>query len=436
MSRGPYRQTDDRIPMIRDTAAQDRRIDTAPRRPLWHWLLGAGLLLAVAMLLFSGVGGWLSGERSISASRLRIATVERGTLVRDAVVNGRVVAAVSPTVYAPVAATVELLHQAGDRVQRDDVLARLDSPELTNELARERSTLDQLAAAAGRAEIMARQAKLEARREADEAAIALTAAERDLQRTQRGFELGALPQIDVLRAEDAKKSAEIRNRNAASQLTLSNQSSDFDLETQQKLAERQRLLVTDLERRVADLEVRAPVDGIIGTVAVTDRARVAANSPLMTLVDLSRLEVELTVPESYADDLGIGMTAEVSIGTERANGQLSSISPEVVNGQVLARVRFDGEQPPGLRQNQRVSARVLIEERPDVLMLARGPFVEQGSGRYAWRVEDGIASRQNIRLGATSAQAVEVLDGLSLGDEVVVSGADTFGDAENVRINY
>ena len=75
------------------------------------------------MLLFSGVGGWLSGERSISASRLRIATVERGTLVRDAVVNGRAVAAVSPTVYAPVAATVELLHQAGDRVQRDDVLA-------------------------------------------------------------------------------------------------------------------------------------------------------------------------------------------------------------------------------------------------------------------------------------------------------------------------
>lgn len=50
--------------MIRDTAAQDRRIDTAPSRPLWHWLLGAGLPFAVAVLLFAGVGGWLSGERS------------------------------------------------------------------------------------------------------------------------------------------------------------------------------------------------------------------------------------------------------------------------------------------------------------------------------------------------------------------------------------
>jgi len=173
----------------------------------------------------------------------------------------------------------------------------------------------------------------------------------------------------------------------------------------------------------------------VGTLAVSDRAVVPANTVLMTLVDLSRLEVELEVPETYADDLGIGMSAEVSIGSVHANGILSALSPEVVNHQVLARVRFDGDQPAGLRQNQRVSARVLIDERPDVLLLARGPFVEQQGGRFAYVMDGGTAVRRPITLGATSVSAVEIVNGLSVGERVVIAGTDAFEDAERVRIN-
>src|SRR5690606_33955704 len=92
---------------------------------------------------------------------------------------------------------------------------------------------------------------------------------------------------------------------------------------------------------------------------------------------------------------------------------VSAISPEVVNSRVLARVRFDGEQPPGLRQNQRVSARVLFEEKPDVLMVARGPFLESQGGRFAYVVRDGYAERVPVRIGATSVAAVEILEGLA-----------------------
>ena len=161
----------------------------------------------------------------------------------------------------------------------------------------------------------------------------------------------------------------------------------------------------------------------------------AANAPLMTVVDLSRLEVELEMPESYAKDLGLGMTAEVRVGATNATGKVSAISPEVVGNQVLARVRFDGEQPPGLRQNQRLSARVLFEEKPDVVKVARGPFVEQHGGRHAYVVEDGIAVRRPIVLGATSVGEVEILEGLQPGERIVISGTDNFEDAERVAIN-
>ena len=421
--------------MIKDTSGQDRVIATAAtggsrRRLLW---IGGGLagLAAIVFLL----SGWLGSSRSVDISRLRIAEVTRGTLVRDASVNGRVVAAVSPTLYSPAASTVTLKIRAGDKVRKGDLLAVLDSPDLSNQLAREQATLAQLEAQVARQRILAEKQRLLARRDADEAEVARLGAERILTRTEGGFKAGAIAEVDYLRAQDALKSAQIRARQAsqASQLEIK----DVALETSTRVSElqRQRLAVADMQRRVDELNVRSPVDGVVGTLSVADRTVVAANTALMTVVDLSRLEVELEIPESYADDLGLGMNVEVNIGSTQATGKLSALSPEVVRNQVLARVRFDGQQPAGLRQSQRLTARILIEEKPDVLMLPRGPFVENEGGRAAYVMDGDLAVRRPIQIGATSVSAVEIVSGLQAGERVVVSGTDTFEDAERVSIN-
>ena len=422
--------------MIRDTSAQDIRIATTPdassrRRPL---LIG-GAALALVLLLGWGVAGWLGGSRAVSIERLRFGEVTRGTLVRDAAVNGRVVAAVSPTLYAPAGGTVTLKIQAGDTVAKGTVMAVIDSPELANELQREQATLAQLEAEVSRQRILAQKASLLARRDADDAEVVRLAATRDLQRAQRGFELGAIAEVEYLRAKDAMASAEIRAKHAGTAAGLESRDVALGLETQEQTLARQRLVTANVQRRVDELNVRAPVDGIIGTLNVADRAVVVANTPLMTVVDLSRLEVELAMPETYAEDLGLGMTAEVRVGAVSATGKISAISPEVVNNQVLARVRFDGEQPPGLRQNQRLSARVLFEEKPDVVMVSRGPFLEDQGGRYAYVMQDGIAVRRPVTIGATSVSAVEVLEGLQPGERVVIAGTDNFENAERVQID-
>ncbi len=421
--------------MIRDTSAQDHVIAApagAAAKKKLAWLLGTIALLALTVFLLSG---WLSSERSVDVSRLRIAEVSRGTLIRDAAVNGRVVAAVSPTLYAPAISTVTLKIHAGDTVKKGDVLAVLDSPDLSNELAREKASLEQLEAEVARQRILAEKQKLVARRDADEAEVARLGAERILQRTERGYKAGAIAEVEYLRAQDALKSAQIRSKQAAQASGLEIADVGLELKTRLSQLERQRLTVADVQRRVDELNVRAPVDGVIGTLSVADRAVVAANTALMTVVDLSQLEVELEIPESYADDLGLGLSAEVSIGAIKATGKLSAISPEVVRNQVLARVRFDGKQPAGLRQNQRVSARILIEEKPNVVMLPRGPFVEDGGGRFAYVMDGDIAVRKPVQLGATSVNAVEVLSGLQPGERVVIAGTDSFDDAERVSIN-
>ncbi|MGX9217383.1 efflux RND transporter periplasmic adaptor subunit [Massilia varians] len=421
--------------MIRDTSEQDAVLTPAPvhklkRRALW--VGGALALLAVSVAV---LGAWTSSEHSVSEARLRIAEVTRGTLVRDASVNGRIVAAVSPTLYSTAPSTVNLKVAAGDTVKKGDVLAVLESPDLTDELKRETSSYEQLKAEVARQQILARKQKLLAKREADTAEIDRLSAQRTLERYESVAQVGIIAKIDYQKAKDALNSAEIRANHASQAAALEGDDVQLALKTKINELERQRLSLANAQRRVDELTVRAPVDGFIGTLNVQNRMVVAANAPLMTLVDLSKLEVEVEVPETYVADIGLGMNAEITLPSGKATGKLSALSPEVVRNQVLARVRFDGEQPKGLRQSQRVTARLLIEERPNVLTLPRGPFVESEGGRHAYVVRDGIAVRTPIQLGATSISAVEILSGLKPGDKVVVAGTDTFNNAARVSIN-
>lgn len=419
-----------RAAMIPDTSAQDRTVAETRRRLPWPGLV-AGVIVASVL---ASAWLWAGAGRSVSAERLRFATVERGLLVRDAQVSGRIVAAVSPTLYAPAASTVNLKTRAGATVKQGDVLATLDSPELRAERDRELATLRGLEADVARQRILAQKARLLAARTADEGRLALQTAQRDAERTARACEVQAIPRADCLRYADAVEAAQVRARHSDADAGLEGQNAALELKSREEALARQRAVVADLERRVSDLDLRSPVSGIVGSIAVADRAVVPANAPLMTVVDLSQLEVELEVPESYADDLGLGMKVEVRIGAQTLGGELTAIAPEVLERQVLARVRLDA-QPEGLRQSQRVSARVLIDERPDVLMLARGPFVEVQGGRFAYVMDDGDAVRRPITLGATAVSAVEVIDGLAEGERVVISGTDLFDDAERVQIN-
>jgi HlyD family secretion protein len=115
----------------------------------------------------------------------------------------------------------------------------------------------------------------------------------------------------------------------------------------------------------------------------------------------------------------------VKVGGQPVPVTLVSISPEVVNGEVAARLRFSGEQPLELRQNQRLAARIQLERREAVLGVQRGPFVEQLGGRWAWVLEGEVAKKRAVALGAASLDRIEVKSGLKAGEQVVVGGLES-----------
>ena len=145
--------------------------------------------------------------------------------------------------------------------------------------------------------------------------------------------------------------------------------------------------------------------------------------------------MEVQVSESYADDLAICMQAEIRAGTNTYIATLVAVSPEIINNQVTSRLRFNDQVPEGLRQNQRLTTRILLEEKSNILMVARGQFFDSGNGRIAYVVRDRVAYRTAIATGATSLSNIEITDGLNVGDVIVISSTDTFNSADTVLIN-
>ncbi|MDJ0905811.1 MAG: HlyD family efflux transporter periplasmic adaptor subunit [Woeseiaceae bacterium] len=421
---------------IADTSAQD--VELAPRSKRTRNLIGGGSILLLLVALWVAVPAlnrWSSTSASVPYERLRIAEVVRADLVRDVSVQGRVVAAVSPTLYAPAGGTITLRVEAGAAVDQDEVLAVVDSPELETRLHQAQASLEEQEMQLERQRIESKQLALEKRKGADLADVALVAAQREMRRAEEGNERGVIPVIDYEKAKDDLRNAELAHEHAVADADLFDERLTFELRAKELARNRQQLLVEDLQRQVSELAIRSPVAGIVGDLLVDQRAAVSRDTPVMAVVDLSRFEIDAQIPESYADDLAIGMQAEIVIGNDKYSGQLVAVSPEIVASQVRSRIRFSGDMPPNIRQNQRLTTRVLLEERPAVLTLQRGQFLETGGGRVAYVLrDDDIAERRPITIGGRSLSAVEVTSGLEEGDRVIISSIDQFRGAETVLI--
>lgn len=420
---------------IRDTSATDVAIDRPVARKRWAFI--GAILIAIAIVVFVSyplVKRWAQAEISVPLERLRLAVVERGDFVRDVGAQGTVVAAVSPTLFATAQGTVTLQIQAGDTVSEGDVVAVIESPELRNELLQEQASQQSLQTEIERQRIEFKRQQLENQQTIDLANVKIVAAERELRRAEASRTAQVISEQDYDKAVDDVDTARLEFAHAQQNGGLEKEVMDFELKSDQLAIDRQSLLVANLQRQVDELNVKSPVTGMVGSLMIAQKAAVADNQPLLTVVDLSAFEVEILVPESYGDDLNLGMGAEITYGGRSFPGTVTAVSPEVRNNQVTGRVRFSDAPPSGLRQNQRVSVRIVLEASNDVLMVQRGPFLDSGGGRIAYVINDGLAERRTISVGASSINSIQIVNGLEEGEEIVISSVSQFDGANTVYV--
>ena len=419
---------------FRNTQAQDSVLSPSSAKTRhWRKIVIAVVLVAVLAMLAKPVLRYLSGN-SIRASALQFSTVSRGDLVREATGFGRVVAARSPSLFAASAGVVHFVAEPGTLVKAGAVLAQIESPELVSVLTQEQSSLLAFKSDAARQGIANQRAALAKARELDTARIAQVAALREWQRAERALAVHAISDVDHLRAKDALDAAAILLQAAERDLSLEHQAMRLELENRAALVARQASAVLELERQVAALKITAPFAGVVGQLNVSDRTNVAANTALLSLVDLAQLELEVSVPEIYSADLSIGLNAEVELGAVLVPAVVRLVSPEIKDGALAVRVRFSGNPPTDLRQNQRLNVRIKFDERKNIALVERGGFLDAEGGRFAWKRSGDQLQRVAITTGSFSTDKIEIKSGLSVGDVVVVSSLPTRVTGDHVNL--
>src|SRR6266550_3957608 len=332
--------------MIENSSPMDRRI-AAPRLPRVSAIVAAiAVALLIIVVLLPGARRWWRADRAVDATTIRTATVMRGDLSRDISVQARVVASLHPTLFSPAQGIISIKTKAGTQARKGDVLATIESTELRSSLSQAQSLLISQRADLARQNIVSRQTNLRAEQQVGLTTLRLEAAKRNLARNERMFKEGLSNRSDYESAQDAVRVAEMELTQAKKELGMGAETLNFDLRNRQEQVKRQESVTAELQRKVEELTVRAPFDGMVATVNVQDRDAIAANQAILTIVNLSSFELELPLPEEYAADTSIGTQAIIAFEGREYTGNVTAISPEVVNSQVTATVAFKGATPP------------------------------------------------------------------------------------------
>ena len=336
------------------------------------------------------------------------------------------VAASRPTLFAPSSGLVVLQVREGEPVFSGQVLAELESPELDSRLRQEQATFEALGSDVGRLELAVRQQNQADDQRVELLEVRVQAAARGLERAVTLNESGLLNSIDLEAARDELTIQNLELSQARRNRGLQSEMRQFEIKDAHSRRGRQGLVVTEVERQIEELTIRSPFDGLIATVEVENRDAVVDGQALLGVVDLDNLEVAINIPEAYADEVSPGLPAIVQMGSERHAGIVTRVAPEVRNSQVEGRLSFTEGTPEGLRQNQRLSTRIILEQRSDAIKAGRGPWLEAGGGRMVWVVNDGVATARAVEIGAVSITEVEILSGLDEGEEIVLSDLSRF----------
>ncbi len=423
--------------MIKDTSGTDVRIaqnGNAGSKLKLILFVSVLLGLAILVLAFNTLSRWWSSDVSVKTSDIRTLQVQRGEFIRDVSVQGRIVAAIKPSYFSKTAGTISLKVKSGDQVSQGQVLASIESPALNNQYQQQKAQFDLLSIDVERQRIRTRQAIAENQRNKDLASLKFVAAKRELQRSEKAWEKGVISRLDFERAADERNNAEVEHKYALTNADLAKDSLEFELQTSELQLEQQRLITEELQRQITALEIKSGVAGIVGDIQVAEQDTVAASQLVMTVIDLSAFEIDANIPEAYADEIAIGMGSIIKYLGQDYAGEVVSISPQVVSGQVKSVIRFEGVQPDGLRQNQRVSIRIVLEDKPDVIKLRKAAYLDSSAGRYVYVINGDTAIKRTVSFGRQSVNEVEVLSGLEPGEEIISSDISKFKQAEQIYL--
>lgn len=409
-------------------------IPREPKKRNVRWLYaGAGLAVLVGATV--ALGGLRSAAPTVDRSGLWVDTVKRGAMVRQVRGPGTLVPEHIRLITAETAGRVERIEvRPGAGVKADTVLVEIANPDvMLQALEAER----QLASA--QAELIKLKSELESAKLAQASALATLKAERaDARRraeaTRGLIEKQAISDVELAQLKDRAVELVEREQLEAKRLSVMEDSAQQQVQAQRAQVERLRAVAEFRRKQVQSMKVVAGGEGVVQQLDLQLGQWVVPGTLLARVIQPLPLKAELRIPETQARDVTVGQKAQVDTRNGLVPGTVSRVAPAASGGTVLVEVALEGELPRGARPDLNVEGLIELERLDDVLYTSR-PAGVQGDTAELFRLDgEARAERVRVKLGRTSVNTIEVLDGLREGDRVILSDMSSWDHAEQLRL--
>ena len=386
---------------------------------------------------------------SVEAGTVWPDTVKRGPMLRQVHGLGSLVPDEVNWISAVTDGRVEKINiLPGTEVRPDTIIMELSNPTLTEAMVGAEFDLKQAEANLADLTVTLQSTTFDKQAAAAQVTADYNDAKLAADRDRELAKLGLIPDLDVKLSQNKAQQLDYRNELEKKRLGIISQSVEAQLAAQKVKIDQLKAVYELKKQQVDQLRVRAGVTGVLqqlgGTTSAAGTAppleagqNVTAGSILAKIAQQDKLKAQVKITETEAKDIAIGQPASIDTRNGIIPGKVTRIDPAAVNGTVTVDVKLEGALPAGARPDLSVDGTIDIERLADVVYVGR-PTVGQPHSTvtmFRYDLDGKTATRVTVKLGRASVNTIEVLDGLKVGDRVILSDMSAQDSHDRIRLN-
>lgn len=412
----------------------DRPIEKKKGLKKKHIYIGLGAI-AVILLIFQAFFTTNVSTIKVDIEKISIESVSEDIFHDYITVQGNVEPIATIFLDAREGGRVEeKVIEEGTMVKKGDVILRMSNPDLSLNILNSESQLAEKSNFLRNTMVVMEQEKLQIKRELLMLEFDIKRKERTYKQNKSLFSDKLISREDFLISEEDFQLAE-----RSFQLYLERQKQDSIYRSIQVMQMESNLTNMDLNlklvrQRQDNLNVVAPVDGQLTTLDVELGQSVPNGGRIGQVNVLTSYKVVAQIDEHYIDKVRSGLTAILDRQGQEFHLRIRKVLPEVREGRFSVEMIFVGEMPENMRTGQTYYTRLQLGDPKQAILIPKGSFFQQTGGQWIFVLtKDGSAAvKRNIKIGSQNPKYYEVLEGLQVGEQVIISGYDSFGDNERV----
>jgi len=415
--------------IVRKNVGRNRKI-----RNLIYSLLGIIAIVSITV----GLSRLKPAAPTVDRAAIWIDKVKQGSMLRQVRGLGTLVPESIRFIPATTQGRVEkILVRPGAEVTKDTILMVLSNLELEQAVQDVDLQLKGAEAEYANLRVKLESQKLDQRAVAASVQADYSQAKLQAEANEELYKKGLLSELQYKLAKSKAEELLTRRDIEEQRIAISSESTQAQLTVQQAKIDQLQALYQLRRNLLSSLNVRAGSDGVLQQLSVEVGQQVTLGTNLARVADPSHLKAELKIAETQAKDVLVGQNANIDTRNGVITGRVSRIDPAVLQGTVTVDVLLTGELPKGARPDLSVDGTIELENLTNILYVGRpvhgqsnstiGIFKLDSTGKEAFRV--------TVKLGRSSVNTIEVLEGLSVNDQVILSDMSAWDVYNRIRIN-